>query len=96
MSVLDTITMLVLVFVVRMCDCSVHVGLVEMSHERRIVVLYGSQTGTAQEVAERIERDAVRRHLLVTIKPLDEYDIVCVARNYQFVMFMLFLKLSLS
>jgi len=79
-----------------MCDCSVHVGLVEMSHERRIVVLYGSQTGTAQEVAERIERDAVRRHLLVTIKPLDEYDIVCVARNYQLVMFVLFLKLSLS
>jgi len=50
-----------------------------MSGERRILVLYGSQTGTAQDVAERIERDAVRRHLLANVKSLDQYDIVCVA-----------------
>ena len=55
-----------------------------MSGERRIVILYGSQTGTAQDVAERIERDAVRRHLLVSTKSLDQYDIVCVARDCQF------------
>jgi len=55
------------------CTCGV-----EMSGERRIVILYGSQTGTAQDVAERIERDAIRRHFLVSIKPLDHYDIVCV------------------
>ena len=52
-----------------------------MSDERRIVVLYGSQTGTAQDVAERIERDAIRRHLSVTVKPLDQYDIVCFTIN---------------
>jgi len=49
-----------------------------MSGKRRLVVLYGSQTGTAQDVAERIERDAIRRHFSVTIKPLDQYDIVCI------------------
>jgi len=51
---------------------------VEMSDNvRRLMVLYGSQTGTAQDVAERIERDAIRRHFSVTVKPLDQYDIVC-------------------
>jgi len=54
----------------------------EMSKERRIVIVYGSQTGTAQEVAERMERDAIRRHLFVIIKPLDHYDVVCLIRNY--------------
>jgi len=51
---------------------------------RRLVVLYGSQTGTAQDVAERIERDAIRRHFAVTVKPLDQYDIVCVVIYCQF------------
>jgi len=54
-----------------------------MSGEWRIVILYGSETGTAQDVAERIERDAIRRHFCVTIKPLDQYNIVCVLRNYR-------------
>ena len=49
-----------------------------MSNERRIVILYGSQTGTAQDVAERIERDAIRRHLSVVIKPLNHYDVVSI------------------
>jgi len=52
-----------------------------MSDERRIMILYGSQTGTAQDVAERIERDAIRRHLVVTGKPLDRYDIVSVPQK---------------
>ena len=49
-----------------------------MSNERKIVILYGSQTGTAQDVAERIERDAIRRHLSVVTKPLDHYDVVSI------------------
>jgi len=57
-----------------------------MSVEWRIVILYGSQTGTAQDVAERLERDAIRRQLSVVIKPLDMYDVVCAVRNYQFVL----------
>jgi sulfite reductase alpha subunit-like flavoprotein len=32
----------------------------EMSVEREIIVLYGSQTGTAQDLAERIGREALR------------------------------------
>ena len=51
---------------------------------RSIVILYGSETGTAQDVAERIERDAIRRHFRVIVKPLDQYDVVRVVTNYQF------------
>jgi len=59
------------------CYCGI-----DMSDERRIVILYGSETGTAEDVAERIERDAIRRHFCVTIKPLDQYNIVCVVSKY--------------
>lgn len=41
---------------------------------RRILVLYGSQTGTAEEVAERIGREGKRRHLKVDIEAMDDYD----------------------
>ena len=30
--------------------------------DRRLVVIYGSQTGTAQEVAERVAREGKRLH----------------------------------
>jgi len=53
----------------------------EMNTERRIVILYGSQTGTAQDVAERIERDAIRRHFSVVLAALDHYDIVGSIRS---------------
>lgn len=43
---------------------------------RRICVLYGSQTGTAQEVAERIGREAKRRLLSATVLALDDYNVV--------------------
>jgi sulfite reductase alpha subunit-like flavoprotein len=46
------------------------------SRERRVIVLYGSQTGTAEEVAERIGREGKRRHLLVRVMALDDYDVV--------------------
>ncbi|XP_044174557.1 NADPH-dependent diflavin oxidoreductase 1-like [Acropora millepora] len=42
---------------------------------RRISVLFGSQTGTAQEVAERIGREAKRRFLSVTVMALDDYNV---------------------
>lgn len=44
--------------------------------ERRLSVLYGSQTGTAQEVAERIGREAKRRYLSATVLALDDYNVV--------------------
>ena len=43
---------------------------------RKMSVLYGSQTGTAQEVAERIGREAKRRFISASVLPLDEYNVV--------------------
>ena len=45
------------------------------SLKRQIVILYGSQTGTAQDVAERIGRDAKRLHFKVKLQALDKYNI---------------------
>ena len=42
-------------------------------NDRNIVILYGSQTGTAQEVAERICREAKRLHFNVVICSMDGY-----------------------
>ncbi|KAJ8039423.1 NADPH-dependent diflavin oxidoreductase 1 [Holothuria leucospilota] len=43
--------------------------------ERKLCILYGSQTGTAQDVAERIGREARRRHFSTRVMPLDSYEI---------------------
>jgi len=42
--------------------------------ERKLLVLYASQTGTAQETAERIGRDAKRRHFTVKVVAMDSYE----------------------
>lgn len=42
--------------------------------ERRLLVLYGSQTGTAQDVAERVGREGRRRHFRTQVTAMDEYD----------------------
>ena len=39
-----------------------------MEDHRKLLVLYGSQTGTAQAVAERIGREAKRLHFQVNSK----------------------------
>ena len=44
---------------------------------RKLLVLYGSQTGTAEEIAERIGREARRRFIVPTVLPMDDYNIVC-------------------
>lgn len=41
---------------------------------KRILILYGSQTGTAKEVAERIWREAKLRHFSPFLRSLDDYD----------------------
>lgn len=41
---------------------------------RPLLVLYGTQTGCAQEVAERIGREAKRRHFKTRVIGLGEYD----------------------
>ncbi|XP_010738368.3 NADPH-dependent diflavin oxidoreductase 1 [Larimichthys crocea] len=38
-------------------------------------VLYGSQTGTAQDTAQRIARQARRRQLQVQVSPMDSYNV---------------------
>ncbi|XP_004613420.2 NADPH-dependent diflavin oxidoreductase 1 isoform X1 [Sorex araneus] len=42
----------------------------------RLLVLYGSQTGTAQDVAERLGREARRRRLGCRVQALDSYPVV--------------------
>ncbi|XP_053380905.1 NADPH-dependent diflavin oxidoreductase 1-like isoform X2 [Mercenaria mercenaria] len=46
-----------------------------MGSERRLLILFGSQTGTAQDVAEKLSREARRRHFLTKVVALDSYDI---------------------
>ncbi|KAL2100070.1 hypothetical protein ACEWY4_004464 [Coilia grayii] len=43
--------------------------------DRTLVVLYGSQTGTAQDTAERIGRQALRRRMKVRVEALDSYNV---------------------
>ena len=41
---------------------------------RRLLILYGSQTGTAQDTAERLGREGRRRKFNIQISSLDDYD----------------------
>ncbi|XP_055087384.1 NADPH-dependent diflavin oxidoreductase 1 [Periophthalmus magnuspinnatus] len=43
--------------------------------DQALLILYGSQTGTAQDTAQRIARQAKRRRLQVRTMPLDGYNI---------------------
>lgn len=42
---------------------------------RKLTILYGSQTGCAQDVAEYIWRESKRYHFTGTVQSLDKYDI---------------------
>lgn len=42
---------------------------------RSLLVLYGSQTGTAQDTAERVGREAKRFHFDVRVLAMDDYDV---------------------
>lgn len=43
---------------------------------RRILILFGSQTGTAEDMAERLGREARRRHFTCRVDAMDSYNIV--------------------
>lgn len=43
-----------------------------------LLVLYGSQTGNAEDVAYRIFREASRRHKKAIVKSCDQYGIVSI------------------
>jgi sulfite reductase alpha subunit-like flavoprotein len=45
-----------------------------MGNPRTLLVLYATQTGTAQEVAESIVRQARARAFHVQLASMDEYD----------------------
>ena len=45
----------------------------------QLLILYGSQTGTAQDLAERISRQGRRRHFKMKVLPMDSYDKVFTA-----------------
>ncbi|KAJ8954736.1 hypothetical protein NQ318_011431 [Aromia moschata] len=48
-----------------------------MSFENeKLTILYGSQTGNAQDLAERIWRESKRFYFRSTVKSLDEYDVL--------------------
>ncbi|XP_077161100.1 NADPH-dependent diflavin oxidoreductase 1 isoform X3 [Paroedura picta] len=49
-------------------------GLTQMA-ARKILVLFGSQTGTAEDTAERIGREAKRRHFQCKVEALDNYSV---------------------
>lgn len=42
---------------------------------RKMVILYGSQTGTAQDVSENIWRESKRFHFAGGVKAMDDYDV---------------------
>ncbi|XP_068104750.1 NADPH-dependent diflavin oxidoreductase 1 [Hyperolius riggenbachi] len=43
--------------------------------ERKLLVLFGSQTGTAEDMADRIGREAQRRHFTCKVEALDSYSV---------------------
>mmetsp|Transcript_28813 Transcript_28813/g.72502 ORF Transcript_28813/g.72502 Transcript_28813/m.72502 type:complete len:599 (+) Transcript_28813:171-1967(+) len=47
-------------------------------NQRRLLVLYGSQTGCAQETSERIAREAIRRRFVTRVLPMDAYDVLAL------------------
>jgi hypothetical protein len=46
----------------------------------QLLVLFGSQTGTAQDEAERLGREARRRRLGCRVQALDSYSVVRLGR----------------
>ncbi|KAI9142100.1 hypothetical protein BKA69DRAFT_1070073 [Paraphysoderma sedebokerense] len=44
------------------------------SNRPRLTILYGSQTGTAQDVAERLARESKNRHFSVKLSAMDDFS----------------------
>jgi sulfite reductase alpha subunit-like flavoprotein len=44
--------------------------------ERRLTILYATQTGNAQDLAESLTRHAVRQHFITTCLSLEDYRAV--------------------
>ncbi|KAG0056310.1 NADPH-dependent diflavin oxidoreductase 1 [Gryganskiella cystojenkinii] len=59
---------------------------ISIHNPRRILFLYGSQTGCAQDVAENAAREARRMHFCATVSAMDDYDRSLLIREH-FVIF---------
>lgn len=46
------------------------------NHERDLLILYATETGTALDAAEQIVREALRRLFSVRLCSVDEYPVV--------------------
>lgn len=46
----------------------------EEEQERALLILYATETGNSLDAAERIAREARRRHFLTTVASVDTYD----------------------
>lgn len=55
-----------------------HLEHIAIHNPRRILFLYGSQTGCAQDVAENAAREARRMHFSATVSAMDDYDRVII------------------
>jgi sulfite reductase alpha subunit-like flavoprotein len=49
---------------------------VEMGEKPRLLILYASQTGNAQDAAERIGREAERRRCHAVVVSMEDFDVV--------------------
>lgn len=54
--------------------------------DRNLTILYGSQTGTAQDLAEQIWRESKRYHFSGSVMPMDSYNIQSLIQE-KFVVF---------
>ncbi|KAF9095598.1 NADPH-dependent diflavin oxidoreductase 1 [Mortierella sp. GBA35] len=63
-----------------------HLEHISIHSARRILFLYGSQTGCAQDVAENAAREARRMHFSATVSAMDDYDRSLLIREH-FVVF---------
>jgi sulfite reductase alpha subunit-like flavoprotein len=48
------------------------------NESRSIVILYGSETGSSQDLAENLARQAKRRHFKTRVYAMDDYDRVYI------------------
>jgi len=52
-----------------------------MAQDRRLMILYATQTGNAQDLAESLARRAIRQHFTTQCLSMDEYSAVCNLDN---------------
>lgn len=52
--------------------------------ERNFTILYGTETGNSQDVAERIARQARRRRIDTSVYAMDDYNVVSISSHHQY------------